>query len=792
MIKNYLLLGIRNLLRGKLYVGINLFGLSLGIMTSLLIGVYIYQETTYDKFHSQQDRIFRVGMHLEMGENQADLNSTHPVLAKTLEEEVPEVEKALGFHIFAQKPVGYDSLSVMVKDVAFAGDAFLNVFDFELLAGNRATALAEPNQVVITENTSEILFGKISFDQVIGKTLEIDRNNYTITGIIKEAPYNAHFHYSMVANLQSLPMGRETVWDNMNVSTYVLASKGTTATQLENAITGVIDRHIGLDNLSNNGMVMLPIVAALGDIHLYSSLQGEYENNSSPQYLYMLASIAFFILLLGCFNFVNLSTARSVHRAKEVGIRKVLGSNKLQLRAQFITESIIMVALGTVVAVILLELLRPIISTSLNLFLDTSVLFAPSGLITIALFVLSIGILAGFYPAFYLSSFIPSKVLKTASNAGGAKSLLRSSLVVFQFSISMVLVSVTWVIVDQISYMKNKELGFDKEQVITIENLRNIKNQEAFLNALKEEAFVEEASHAVFKPIDDYDGWTMFSEDDRVNRKIVNANSVGEDYFEVMGMPIVKGRAFSRSYGADSIAVVINETAAKYLFTDGDLNKKLYRGEGPEAAYFQVVGVVKDFNFESFKKEIFPLIFVLREKGSLAQVRLSPGNRSEQIARINELWTVMNPSVPFEFSAPDQDFERLFAAEVTLSKTLGALTMLAVVIACLGLVGLTAFTVEQRQKEIGIRKVLGAGVKEIIWVLVKYFTTLIGIAIFIAVPISYYLSLQWLDDFVFRIPVNVISFVVVGGVMLFLAWATMSFQALKAATINPVDVLKNE
>ena len=791
MLKTNLLLAFRHFLRGRLYAVINLLGLSVGLMVSLVIAIYLYQEMTYDRFHSDSNRIFRIAMHLEMGENTADLNSTHPVLANTLEEELPEVEKATHLYLYPQKPVRKDSLSLMVSDVLYANDRFLDVFSFPLLAGDKKS-FEHPDRLFVIPEVASVFFPGEAHQNIPGKVLTVDEKNYTIAGIIEEAPFNSHFPFKIVANIGSIHMGKDTGWDNLNVSTYALTTPGVSAYQLEKSVYQVIDRHLGHERMAESGLKMEPIIQPLTQIHLSSNLSGELSSNSSWSYVYTLGAIAFFILLLACTNFVNLSTARSVHRSKEVGVRKVLGSGAGQLRFQFFTESVFMAFLAMLLAVLSMEILKPVITSYFEIELLTGLLYSPEGMLTALAFTLLVGLVSGSYPAFYLSSFIPQRILKQGGGTAGGKSRLRSSLVIFQFCISLVLISVTTLIIRQIKFMQSADTGFEKEQLMVIENMNNVKDPQVFLEVLNSQSFIISASSSIHKPIDDYDGTILISEDDRQANKLVNMMYVNEQYFETTGMELLRGRTFSRSFGGDSLAIVINETASKYLFKEGDLNKKVfYRGSGDGPGY-KVVGVVRDFNFESLKKEINPVVFFLSDRARYAEIKLHSGDRFDQIAQIEALWNQVYPTIPFEFSFADQDYQQLFTSELRLSKALSTLTILAVFIACLGLVGLTAYTVEQRRKEIGIRKVLGAGVKEILWLLLGYFTKLLLISLVLAVPIAWLLSSSWLEGFAYRVPLNIMWFFLSGLALMVLAWLTMSFQTLRAAGINPVEVLKNE
>ncbi|HWA32699.1 MAG TPA: ABC transporter permease, partial [Cyclobacteriaceae bacterium] len=727
MIKNYLTVAFRNFLKGRLYSIINVVGLAVGLTVFLFITVFVYHQLSYDGFHAKADRIYRIASHLEMGTNVAEMTATYPPMAAAMSTSFPEVEKSL--RLFMQYGrIFKNGDKVFAEDVLYAGPEFFDVFSFNLLAGDPATALQKKYQVVLTRELVNKYFGEQNnTGDVIGKSIMIDGNVCEVTGVIQDCPENSHFHYTSVVSMESSPQGRDETWNNMNLSTYLLLHETADAKAVESKIPEVLMKHVpDFDKYESNGVIVKFFLQPLKSIHLHSNLDGELSPTGSIVTIYILGSIAAIVLLLACVNFMNLTTARGARRAKEVGIRKVLGSSAVQLVRQFTFETILMVVLATVLALVLVQLFRyPFVMItgerlSFDLFLH------PIFIGTLIVFTILLGILAGSYPSFYLAAFKPVDVLKGKLRSGMKSSALRNGLVILQFAISITLITCTFVVQNQLGFMRSKKLGFDKDNLVLINNANKLPSFSGFENELKKNKEIVSVSYARFKPIGNYDGTTVSTEDDRANQRLLNMNYVGYDYFDVMKFEVRSGRGFSRDF-PDSLSLVVNEAGANYLFGGDPIGKKVYTDD---KTYYTVIGVVSDFNFESLKNEVKPLMFFLREdQQRFMHVRLAPGNHIEAIAAIEALWKSQHVDAPFTYTFVDDDFAESFKEEARLGSIFNVFTALALFIACLGLLGLAAFTAEQRTKEISVRKVLGASVPGILMLLSKDFTRLVLISV---------------------------------------------------------------
>lgn len=592
--------------------------------------------------------------------------------------------------------------------------------------------------------------------------------------------------------MESTDQGRDLSWNNMNVSTYILLQNSATIQDVVRKMPDVFRKHMrDFDALSQQGVSMHAIAQALPDIHLYSNIQGEFEPNGSIVTLYIFGSVAVIVLLLACVNFINLITARSANRAKEVGVRKVLGSSASQLMRQFTTESIIAVLLATLLSLGLIELLRFPFSQLSGKDLPFHLFLTPPYLLILLAFVVVLGFIAGSYPAFFLASYKPAQVLKGKIRSGFKNSRLRNGLVTLQFVISMVLITCTLIVQYQLDFMRSRKLGFDKENVLIIDNAHRLSSQQAYINAIRELNGVQQAGAARFKPIDDYDGMPVVTEEDRDNKKLVNFSSIDHDYLTTLHYEIIAGRDFSKDHPTDSSRVLLNERAADFLFGGDAVGKKVWPA-GDDAPQFTVAGIVKDFNFESLKNEVRPMVFFLSPNERYLHVRLNPGDYSATISQLEFAWKNQNPELPFTYSFLDDNYYNLFKEEANLGALFSIFTGLALFIACLGLIGLAAYMAEQRKKEISVRKVLGATLLQIVLLMSRDFAKIMIIAFMIAIPLGYMAMNRWLDGFAYKVDVSILVFVTGGILVMIIALLAVSFQAIRAALLNPVESLKEE
>jgi len=792
MIRNLFKVAIRNFFRERFYTFLNVTGLAIGIAVAMLITIYIVNELSYDRFHAKADNTYRLVSHLQLGSNRFDGNSTFPPMAEALQNNIPEIAHAMRLTQRNGLIYKLDDTAFNERNTFFADSNFFKVFDFKLIAGDPTTALVGHNKIVLTPAIAQKYFKTTEWDQVIGRSLQIGDDVVQVTGIVEEAPANSHFHYASIASITLIPSGRDETWNAMNLSTYLVLKDGTSIGSVLEKIPDVIEeQNPGFKDLPNQGITLTFDALALKEIHLQGKGQGEFEPNGDTATLYIFGIVALVVLALACVNFVNLTTARSANRAKEVGVRKVLGSGAHQLIRQFTLESIITVAIATLISLGLVELARvPFVSlTGRELVFDF--FLQPIGIASMVVFVIFLGILAGSYPSFFLSRLKPSVVLKGDVRSGFKSSKLRNSLVTLQFTISIVLISCTLVVQQQLKFMRSKKLGFEKENVLVLRNADRVGSQQSMINELRQLPSVQAVASAEFRPIDDYDGTVAVTEDDQETRKLVRTCHADFDYIPTVGIELTKGRNFSRDFVSDSSAVILNESAASYLFEGDPLGKNVYLADNTASRKLTVVGVVRDFNFQSLKDAVSPLVFMLENDQQNLHVRLNPGNYDESLAAIESIWT-KHADVSFDYTFLDESYNNLFKEESRLGTLFSVFTGLALVIACLGLIGLAAYMSEQRNKELSIRKVLGATAMQIVVLLSKDFTKLILLSAVLGMPIAYYAMHTWLTGYAYKTNLDIYLFIGSGASVLLVALLAVSYQSIRAALVNPVESLKNE
>jgi putative ABC transport system permease protein len=788
MFQSYLRICLRNFIKEKFYSMLNLLGLAVGLVVVLLISLFVYQQLSYDQFHSKADRIYRLATHVEIGGTVADLNATFPPYANALEADMPEVEKATRV-LLRNGTVFKVNETISTEDnIYFVDPDFFELFDCDILYGKSDGSLTSPHSIVLTPGLAAKLFKDKDLSDIVGQPVSINNEIYQVTALVKDPVQNSHMKFQALASLSSVPVGKDETWNSLNVSTYILLQDRASIQAFLAKHDDFMRSHLqGFDDLQKEGIVMNPIAQRLTDIHLNSNLQGELQPSGSMGNIYIFSAVALVVLLLACVNFINLVTARSANRAREVGVRKVMGSAVSSLRKQFIIESTLMVFVAMLIALGCIELLRVPFEFMSGVKLPFDLLIHPEYLSGLLIFILVLGAIAGTYPAFYLSSFNPSEVLKGQLKSGLRGGKLRNILVVVQFTISIVLITCTLVVQRQLNFMRSKKLGFDKENVLIIDNGDKLANQEAYLNAIRSLPFVKMAGVATHRPVDDYDGMFITSEDDKDNRKLVSYSRVDYDFLPMMNYEMVAGRTFSREFLSDSAAVVINERAAALLFNGDPVGKKLNNGID-----YTVVGVVRDFNFESLKNNIKPLVFYLHPNQRYIHVRLQPGDFHKAIAALQSSWKAHSQDTPFSYSFLDETYDALYKQESQLGTLFATFTGLALFIACLGLIGLAAYTAQQRKKEISVRKVLGASMSAIVQLLSIQFFKLVLLSFAIAVPIGYLLIREWLGGFAFKTDVPPALMLSGGAIVLISAFAAVAYQSVRAGLTNPIDSLKQE
>ncbi|MEZ4990853.1 MAG: ABC transporter permease [Saprospiraceae bacterium] len=803
MLKNYFTIAIRNILRRKLFAGINILGMTVGITACLLIALYVIDEFSYDRFHVNADRIYQVGLHKKIGTQDERSASTCPPLADAMISEIPEVESTLRMNPWSKLDLHYGDQAFSVDKVFFTESNFFEFFSFKLISGKPETVLSEPNTVVLTEKTARKLFGD---EDPLEKLIVINQGSkvtYRVTGVAADSPGNSHFKFNVLLSAGADSYFKVNRWLNSGVFTYFLLREDASVAEVEKKLDNLVAKYAApeLQNLLGNsleqirkaGGVYSYYATNISDIHLKSTSQHDIEPGGSMLYMIVFGSIGIFILVIACINFINLSTAQSAGRAKEVGLRKTLGALRSQMIGQFLAESMLYSLVAVALAVALCFFLLPSFNLLSGKELSMVHLLDTKFLLGAGLMLVIVGLLAGSYPAFYLTSFRPVEVLKGKVTTGLRSKGIRSTLVVFQFAISIFLIIVTSVVYTQINFMQERQMGMDKENVLLIEDVYKLGNNgEAFRNAVAQQTGVSKVSFTAVKFPGTYMSTIMRS--GRSNTEHVVANYYADfDSRDVLKFEMAAGRYFSKDFPSDSSAVVINEAAARLFGFDQPEGAEILNNLNADAfVRFHVIGIMKDFNFDSYRDKVRPLaVFLDRGPSPILLVRYD-GNAKNLIDNTLKLWKQYAGSEPFAYSFMDENFDKLYRSEERIGQVLGVFSGLAIFIACLGLFALAAFTVEQRTKEIGIRKVLGASVRSLSMTLTKEFIVLVVIAFVPAAAISWWASSQWLNGFAYRVDINLFIFVIAGVSAIAITWLTVGYRSIKAARANPLNSLRHE
>jgi putative ABC transport system permease protein len=813
MFRNYLKIAFRSLRKSKGFTALNVIGLAAGLGVCLLIVLYVTDELSYDRYNVNADRIYRIDEDLHFNNTTYDAVTTSKFFGPTLVASYPKIQQMVRFRNPGDLLVRKGSDHVLDHHFTFADSTIFKVFTLPMIAGDPNTALNNAHSIVIDESAARRYFNSTD---VIGRTLEVGNNNTVlkVTGVIRDMPEQSQFHFSFIRPLResyNFNDLSDNNWVSNSYYTYILVQPGITQAEVQKDVNEVVNLNIspalqqmfrtsGAD-LEKAGNHFLCRIFPLTDVHLYSNKSGELEANSNIQFVYIFSVIAVLILLIACVNFMNLSTARSANRAKEVGIRKVAGSTKGHLILQFLTESILLSLFALVLALCIAVLLLPMFNQLAGKSLHPDVLFSGRFLLMLILLVLVVGCLAGSYPAFYLSSFQPIHVLKGKMAAGFKSSWLRSSLVVFQFFISIGLIVSTLVIYRQLHYIRNKDAGFNRDQVLVIHDTWSLgrdgtANLRKNLLAL---AGVTDATVTPDLPTADGQYWQQgwFPEASLDARKAILMTTlrVDDHYVPTLGMQIVKGRNLNLAkFPTDSTAIILNEAAVAALGVKDPLNLILYNHDDQfKLLTYHVVGVVRDFNYNSMHDNIHPLLMVANTfNWSSMAVRFRTNDVSSLVRQVESKFHAVKQGVPFSYSFMDDDFDKLYHAEHRTGRIFITFAVFAILIACLGLFGLVTYAAEQRTKEIGIRKVLGARVTSIVGLLSRDFTMLVGIAALIAFPAAWWAMYKWLETFAYRTEISWWIFLVAGAAALTIALLTVSIQTIRAALANPIKSLRSE
>jgi len=807
MIKNYFKIAFRNLMKYKFISFINLFGLTVGLACCLLITSYILNELSFDRYNKNAKNIYRIErtfLNAETGALSLQLGAVAPPFAPLLENDFKNIKHATRLLPISSIPVKYGENIFNEKGLFFAEQNVFDVFDFKVTEGNPANALAEPFSVMLDQKTAKKYFGNTD---PLNKVIRLG-NQYDckVTGLFKDLPENSHWHPEILLSFNTLKdsavYGAEnlrTNWGNNAFYTYLLVPDHFNVKTFEAQLPAFQNRHIPADGKFKASDYSVLTLRKLTDIHLYAHTDEEIEINGDIKRVYIFAAIALFILLIACINYMNLSSARSVLRAKEIGVRKTAGAGKGELITQFLSESVFISWMAAVLAFTLTVVALPALNQLSGQNLSVNNLLHWNVLIVILLVPFIVGILSGIYPALYLSSFEPVKVLKGIIIKGGGNISFRKALVVFQFSISIVLIIATVIVFQQLNYIKNKSLGFDKDHVVTVRYNSGLDHSyQSFKDELLSNSNIREVALSSRIP----SGRLLDSQGSQLNRGDSLAPSkadikyvvADEDFIPTYGIKIVAGRNFSKDYGMDTSSFLINATAVKALelkSNEAAVGKQFQYGDRKGT----IVGVFNDFNFESLHQRIIPLVLYEPSvtDGNVGNISIkTSGNVPAALAQIEKTWKKYLPEIPYEYKFLDARYAKLYEAENKESSILIIFSCIAIFIACLGLFGLSAFTITQRVKEIGIRKVLGASTGSIVELISKDFLVLVVIAAIIAFPVAWYAMNHWLHNFAYRINIAWWVFVAAGIIAFLIAFATISFQAVKAAISNPVKSLRSE
>ncbi|MGZ3821321.1 MAG: ABC transporter permease [Mucilaginibacter sp.] len=807
MIRNYIKTAFRSLVKNKGFTAINVLGLALGLATCLLIVFYVFDELSYDKYNVNIDRIYRLNNDIKFGGNENSYSESPAPTAAALKADFPEIEQVTRFRQRGGNMVKKENQNIQEDNMVYADPAIFDVFTLPMIDGKPASALKETHSVVITEKIALKYFNRTD---VVGKVLTFnDTALYKVTGVIKNIPKQSHFNFDFFISMPSLAESKDDSWFTNNFDTYILFRPGTDTKKFAAKLPEFLRRHgepqlqsilhMNFAKLEQTGNYFRFSLIPLKKIHLESHTKFDLGSKGDIKFVYIFSAIALFILLIACVNFMNLSTARSSNRAREVGVRKVLGSPRKYLIAQFLTESIMVTLVGATIAIFAAWRLLPVFNQMSGKELTVTPQIIGWLIPVMIIFVIVVGCIAGSYPALFLSGFQPIQVLKGKLAAGFKGGMLRSSLVVFQFAISIFLIIGTIVIYNQLQYIQNKDLGYDRDHVLIVNRVWTLgKKAKTFKEEIKQLAGVKSATMTGYLPTDGANNNSSLFKDPVLDpKKAVQSSiwNVDEDYIPTLGIKMKAGRNFSSEMKTDSTTIIINEAAAQLLGFSNPLNQSLYLPMDSKASImkpFHIIGVIKDFNFKSLRDNVTPLILFDNEDTGCLSIRMNSADIPGLLAQVKNKWKSLSPNLQFDYSFMNEDFEGLYRSEQRVGKIAVAFTSLAVIIACLGLFGLAAYAAEQRTKEIGIRKVLGANMSTIVGMLSKDFLKLVLIAICIASPFAWWVMYKWLQDYAYHQNIQWWIIALAGLVAILIAFVTVSFQSIKAALTNPVKSLRSE
>ncbi len=809
MLGNYAKIAIRNLRQQKVYAVINVAGLAVGMSCFLIISMLVWDELSYDRFHKHADRIYRLTLDARLQEKDFRTARSSAPLVAALRAELPEVEAATHFRggggggTTRNWAVRYGDKAFNERLLFFTDSSFFDVFTVEVMAGEQNAFLTQPNTIVLTDIMARKYFGE---ESPLGKILLLDgRLQYMVCGIVKAFPQQSHWRFDFLASAVSAPFPDTDTWISNNWNTYVLLKAGASRAHVAATLHALVAQHVrpliqevfggAWEDMEARGMFYRYSFQPLTGIHLHSKLDEEIFPPGNIATVYAFIMIAVFILLTACINFMNLSTARSAHRAKEVGVRKVLGSQVSQLASLFLGEAVLLAAMAILVSLALMQLALPAVNTLAGKALSLTLLATPWVIAGLLMFTLLVGVLAGGYPAFVLSSFQPAQVLKGELRTGMRSGRLRSALVVAQFAVAITLIVGTIVVYRQLQFVRSRDLGFDQEQMLVVDNTWLLGNQtESFKELLLHQPGIVAAAFTQNLPGNDVgSGAYRREEDDHANLLMLRQLWCDPDYVATMGIKLRDGRYFSPGLSSDSTgAVLINERAAKMLGYEHPVGRNLIGFFGKQVKAMEIIGVTEDFHYEPLHLPIHPMVILVSHGAPTRIVLRVRGHLPDIVHAVQEQWALFSNGQPFTSYFLDDRLESYYRGDRTIGALIGVFACLGIFISCLGLLGLATYATEQRTKEIGIRKILGATTPNIMGLLSSEFVKLVLLANLLAWPVAYFAMQQWLQSFAYRIDQGWWVFALAGGAALLIALLTVSAQALKAARANPVESLRYE
>ncbi len=789
MFKNLLKTAVRHIRKHFGYSLLNIMGLTIGISSALFLIIYVSDEVSYDRYHENADRIYRVSSKITETDDQFTWNVAQIPFGPQVVQDYPEVQSFVRFINMPRALYKYEDQEFVEENFYYVDSTLFDIFSYRILRGEVRSAIKDPGKIVLTETAAARYFGD---EDPVGKTLTTGDNTFEVTGVIGDVPFNSHFRFDAVAARNNLPKQIGN-WGNFGVFTYLLLPRDVDVEAFETKMQGMYDAHMKtiFEPLE---ITIEYIMEPITRIHLYSTNPGEPEPTGSITYVYIFGIIALFLVLIAAMNYMNLATARSSGRAREVGMRKVVGSRQAPLVVQFLSESVVLTVISLIISVILLLILLPKFNLLAGKSFDVSILYSPVVIISAIGVILVAGIFGGSYPAFFLSRFSPVTVLKGEITQGSAGSLFRKILVVIQFTISVVMIICTLVVFRQLNYLKSMDQGFNQENVLTLQlNQNMVRKYPVLKQGLLENNDIKYVT-STNTPLGEGSGKVIFNleTDQGMAQRGINFAVVDHDFVDALGIKIVMGRDFQQDMPSDTLTgVIVNQTLANRMGWSDPIGKKVQLGDGQQINA-RVIGMMADYHQTGMYNEIESLMLVWRERNNIIYVKLSGNNTEETMSYIETKWKEIFPDQPYSYTFLTERFNRQFEADEKRGLIFTMFTILAIFIACLGLFGLASYMVEQRTKEIGIRKVFGADESVIIRLISKDFLILVSVSVIIALPVAYYFMNNWLQNYVYRTKIGVMVLILAALLTMVITFITISYKAYQAAIMNPASSIRTE